>query len=649
MDHASSLAARASSRRTLLLRLFLLHLGLGVVLRAVLWFGFREGGWEPAAFLGVVALGVLRDACVAPFLLAPAAALLGFLPTLLLSRARMPALVCFAACFGLLFDAVVQGCFFEEFTARYNHVALDYVLYPHEVLVNLHESYPVPAILAACAAVAAAAAWLWARDARAARGLSWRGRAAWSGGWIAACAAGAGLLVALPTKSFADRAADELAHNGHEQLWRAFATAELDYAAFYRTLPRELADARARATIGMDSAQPMRRFTPRATPRRDLDVVIVVEESFGSDFSAFYGGTKALTPRLDEWSRRGLALKNLVADGNRTVRGLEGILCSFPPLPGDSITKRPATEHVATLAEIYAKLGYDTAFVYGGRGMFDSLEPFASKNGWSEFIEQSDMPDDAFYTAWGAADEWIFARLFERQKLARAQGRRLFATMLSVSNHKPYLVPERDTHLETRVGTREGAVAYADWALGHWLDQCRDEGLLEGTLVLVVGDHGARVYGAESIPVGSYRIPALFLAPDASMQERAIERLCSQIDLAPTLLSLAGVSATASFFGEDLLASPPDGPGRAWVIHNRNIGLLTDEWMVVLGLQQEVSWWRRSDRSSAKLELVAPGAVPPRLLGMQDDATAVFQLADELYRERRLGVLEARRVLSAAR
>ncbi len=634
-------ATPAPSRRSLILRLLLLHLGVGAALRVVLWFGFREGGAEPAAFLAVLGLGSLRDLCVAPFLLAPAAALLGLTPARWLSRGRSLALVCFAACFGILFDAVVQGCFFEEFAARYNHVALDYVLYPHEVLVNLHESYPIPAIVAACAAAALAAAWLVARDAREARGLSWRRRAAWCGGWIATCLAGAALLVVLPSRSFADRTADEVAHNGHEQLWRAFATAELDYVAYYRTLPPAEADARARAVLGMDSSRPMRQSTPRAHPGQDLDVVVVVEESFGSDFSAFYGGNKALTPRLDEWSRRGLSLVNLVADGNRTVRGLEGILCSFPPLPGDSITKRPTTEHVATLAEVYAKLGHDTVFVYGGRGMFDSLAPFASRNGWSEFIEQADMPDEAFYTAWGAADEWIFARLLERQKRARSEGKRLFATMLSVSNHKPYLVPERDTHLATRAGTRDHAVAYADWALGRWLDECRDAGLLEGTLVLVVGDHGARVYGAESIPVGSYRIPALFLSPDPGMQGRTIERLCSQIDLAPTLLSLGGVSATTTFFGEDLLGLPSDGPGRAWVIHNRNIGLLTDEWMVVLGLQKEVSWWRRPDRRSTSFELVAPDSVPEQVLGLRDDATAVFQLADALNRERRLGVLEA--------
>jgi hypothetical protein len=63
--------------------------------------------------------------------------------------------------------------------------------------------------------------------------------------------------------------------------------------------------------------------------------------------------------------------------------------------------------------------------------------------------------------------------------------------------------------------------------------------------------------------------------------------------------------------------------------------------MVVLGLQKEVSWWRRPDRRSTSFELVAPDSVPEQVLGLRDDATAVFQLADALNRERRLGVLEA--------
>lgn len=653
MDTRSSGPENGPSRRALLLRLLAIHLVLGALLRAVCWFSLRPGGSEPLGFLGSVSLGLLRDLCLAPFVLGPAAALLGWLPARWWSRRAVLGLLAATCVFGLLFDLVVQACFFEEFTARYNHVAVDYVLYPHEVFVNLQESYPVGTVVALCIACALAAARFLVRGLPAPRKLVFRSKAAWSGGWILACAAAVALLVALPAKTFADRVSDEVAHNGHEQLWRAYLTSELDYEAYYATLPQAEAVERGRRVLGFDgtaegatgaaawTAGMTKGLQPSAQPPRPLDVVVVLEESLGSDFSKAYGGQQALTPHLDEWSARGLMLKNLVANGNRTVRGLEGVLCSFAPLPGDSITKRPGTRDTATLAAVYARCGYDTVFFYGGRGMFDSLEPFASKNGWQSFVQQSDMPDDAFYTAWGAADEWVFDMLVERQKAARAAGKPLFATMLSVSNHKPYLVPERATGLDTRPATRAAAVAYADWSLGRWLDRCRDEGLLEHTVVLVVGDHGARVYGSESIPVGSYRIPGLFLAPEAQWQGKAVERLCSQVDLAPTLLSLSGIAARASFFGEDLTTRLEDAPGRAFVIHNRNIGLLTDRWMVVLGLQKEVAWWWREERASNTFQEVPASQVPAELRGMERDATAVFQLADQLYRRKGLVVESA--------
>ena len=660
MDTRSPGPDHGPSRRRLLLRLLALHLVLGALLRAVCWFALRPGGPEPLGFLGGLSLGVLRDLCVAPFVLAPVAALLGLLPARLWSRRFAVGVLAAACVFGLLFDAVVQGCFFEEFTARYNHVAVDYVLYPHEVLVNLQESYPVGTVVFLCSVCAVVAARFLVRGLPAPRKLAFKAKAAWSGGWILACAAGVAVLVALPAKSFADRVSDEVSHNGHEQLWRAYLTSELDYEAYYATLPREEAVARARRLLGFDgtaegatgdaawTAGMTKAVRPSVQPTRPLDVVVVLEESLGSDFSKAYGGKQALTPRLDEWSARGLMVRNLVANGNRTVRGLEGVLCSFVPLPGDSITKRPATRETATLAAAYARCGYETAFFYGGRGMFDSLEPFASQNGWQAFVQQRDMPDDAFYTAWGAADEFVFDMLVERQKAARAAGKPLFATMLSVSNHKPYLVPERDTGLATVPASRGAAVAYADWSLGRWLDRCRDEGLLEHTVVLVVGDHGARVYGAESIPVGSYRIPALFLSPDAAWQGKTVERLCSQVDLAPTLLSLSGVAARASFFGEDLTTRLADAPGRAFVIHNRNIGLLTDRWMVVLGLQKEIGWWKRADRASNTYEEVPRAQVPEDLREMERDATAVFQLADQLYRRKGL-VVESAQAAAGAR
>ncbi|HEY9399918.1 MAG TPA: LTA synthase family protein, partial [Luteimonas sp.] len=49
----------------------------------------------------------------------------------------------------MLFVAVSEWTFWEEFQTRFNFIAVDYLVYTTEVIGNIRESYPVPAILAA--------------------------------------------------------------------------------------------------------------------------------------------------------------------------------------------------------------------------------------------------------------------------------------------------------------------------------------------------------------------------------------------------------------------------------------------------------------------------------------------------------------------
>ncbi len=315
------------------------------------------------------------------------------------------------------------------------------------------------------------------------------------------------------------------------------------------------------------------------------------------------------------------------------MRGIEGILASFVPLPGDAILKRPKSDEIPTLARVFAARGYSTGFFYGGYAIFDSMKGFLAKNGWDEFVEQPDYPDEAFRTAWGVADQYIFEALLERQKQARARGEKLFATLLSVSNHKPYLIPPESPVNQRGLKGRSLGVAYADECLGAYLDALAAEGLLDDTLVLLVGDHGARVYGSEAIPAPSYRIPALFLAPDARWKGARVDRLCSQIDLGPTLLALAGIEDPVPFLGSSVLGQPSDG-GRAFLQHNRDVGILTDTTLVVLGLQKRIEYYTRSGRASDAFTLLPEARATSAQRELALDATAVFQSAYERYEAR---------------
>lgn len=643
---------------------------------------------QPLELARVLAVGAGFDALVAVVLLTPVALVLALRSGAVeRPRLRFAFLTLFAA--AAVFGGFVEYFFFEEFDARFNHVALDYLLFPGEVAGNVWESYPVPLYVALALLAGIGAAFAIQRrlaDATSAP-RTWARRALHAPAALGAGAGAVALLAVVPAPDSGNRATDEIESNGLVQLVRAFRTAGLDYESYYRTVGAPELESLARSEIGLPNLDdPARTFRAVERRARPLDVVVVLGESFGSEFVGRLGGSKPCAPGLERWADRGLLLTNVVPTGNRTVRGLEGVLCSFVPLPGDSIWKRDKSDDVATIARVLKDDGYRTEFVYGGDGAFDGMKSFALRNGWDQFHEdslvgESSFGEDAYRTIWGVADEHMYDALLDRQRVAARDGVPFFGTALTVSNHKPFLTPDTAStglrgeklvaagwqaaillalsalawRLLARRGrastasalavvwiaflvyswtkaqprdTRENAVRYADRALAGYLDRAQAEGLLDHTVVLFVGDHGARVYGSEEIPAASYRVPALIVAPDPQYRGRTIPRLCSQVDLAPTLLSLAGVDYAAPFFGNDLLAQPPDGPGRAWLMHNRNIGLLTDTTLTVLGLRGTTTFYRRDGRESDHFERVAAG---PRRLAQADRAAAAFQAASVLY------------------
>jgi phosphoglycerol transferase MdoB-like AlkP superfamily enzyme len=626
-------------RRTrLLARVLCITFGLWSVLRAALVVRFYDASTTTAQLAAAFVAGAGIDLVVAAVALVPAAFVVALFRLRWLHRPALQHGIVALATFVVAFDGFVQYFFFEEYDARYNHLALDYLVYPHEVLGNIFASYNVPLFVIIAAGVGAALAAATARWP-AAEFTSWRlgdrVRAVVGTGAVASFV-GCGLWL-MPARLATSRLTNELALNGWVELVRAYDTAHLDYEAYYATVPAVEAATRVARLTGSESgpSELVRHFEPRGrVPGGPLDVVIIVEESLGSAFSARFGGAsgdaEAVTPELDRWSHEGLALTNVVANGNRTVRGLEGVLCSFLPLPGDAIVKRDRSENVASVARVLAARGYQTTFVYGGLGLFDNVKPFMMANGYQTFVEQPDYPSDAFRTIWGVADEVVLDEMIVRQKAANRAGRRWFGTALTVSNHKPFAVPAGRVSWPSGRAGRRGAVLYADWALGRYLSKAREEHLLEHTVVLVVGDHGARVYGAEEIPVASYRIPAVLFTPEPAYRGAVITRLASQVDLAPTVLSLAGVAYDAPFFGRDLIGLPAEG-GRAFVNHNRSIGLLTDTALVVLGLHQGVSFYRRSDRYGESLSRVEES---PALRDVARDAEAMFQTAYHRYQDR---------------
>jgi phosphoglycerol transferase MdoB-like AlkP superfamily enzyme len=425
---------------------------------------------------------------------------------------------------------------------------------------------------------------------------------------------------------------NELAGNGWYSFAQAALTREFEYAPFYKTAELDESYQRVRQLVAQTNTtflddRAILRAVDGDPKKPRLNVVLLLEESLGSEFFGCLGRQRpTCTPNLDKLSSEGLLFTNLYASGNRTVRGMEGVLCSFPPLPGDSVVVRSGGKQMETLARVLKRDGYTNTFIYAGRGAFDHLRSFMLGNGYDRFIEQSDFANPQFSTIWGVCNEDLYRRGLEECRKADQTGSPFLLTMLSVSNHKPFTYPEGRISANPNKRKRDNAVKYTDYAIGRFLEAAKQERFWTNTVFVVVADHGARVYGRQTIPMKSYEIPFLVLGPAAVSEPARIGTLGGQVDVAPTVLGLIGRPYVSAFFGRDLFQIDP-ATGRSILNHNRDIGLFENNELVVLGLNKSVEYYE----GNPKEVMLASTTSSTANKVTEEDAVALFQVANDIY------------------
>lgn len=391
-------------------------------------------------------------------------------------------------------------------------------------------------------------------------------------------------MVALGRSSLAPRAANpatvaitsdhlvnELALNSAYTLLYAMNNASLDEAGGvpYDKMPfPEVVDIiRKEMQVAPDSftsdSYPTQHFQQASVQRnKPANIVIVLEESLGAEFVGKLGGLP-LTPQLDHLAEQGMWFDNLYATGTRSVRGIEAVVSGYLPTPGRSVVKLNKSQHdFFTLASFLRNKGYDTGFIYGGHSNFDNMRSFFMGNGFNYTIEENDFPDSAFMGTWGASDEDLFT-MAHKKFSDYSQEQPFFALIFSSSNHEPFEFPDgRIALYDAEKHTVNNAVKYADHAIGKFFAQAKQAPYWDNTIFLVIADHNSRVYGSSLVPVERFHIPGLILG--ASIHPEVIDTLASQIDMAPTLLSLAGLSGEHPMVGRDMtLATNRQGNGRS--------------------------------------------------------------------------------------
>lgn len=561
---------------------------VNLVLAAVVRLALMVWAWEKiphemTRFGAILTHGFIYDLFFGIYMALPAAILLALLPSGWLQKRLLrgiQAISVFIFCSVMIFGAVSEFLFWEEFSVRFNFIAVDYLVYTTEVVENIWQSYPMGWILSALFLVSGGLTYGYQKlTVKRSDEFSFKRRGAFAGFLLIGSILGI-LVLGQSFREFDENNyVNELGSNGPYQFFAAFRNNTLDYEQFYLQGDDEKLSAKLHeiyrkpvSAVEQNNLYTIGREVNNG-PEQHKNVILVTVESLSSKYV-----TEELAPFLTRLQNEALYFDNFYATGTRTVRGLEALTLSYPPTPGRSIVKRPDQQPLHSLGEVFEKRGYDTAFMYGGRGYFDNMNAFFSANGY-RIVDQGDLSDAevSFANAWGVCDGDLYRRTLKEADQSVAAGKPFFYHLMTTSNHRPYTIPEVPYQYE---GSRRGRVVrYSDYALEEFLKSASEKAWFKDTVFVIVADHCASSAGKEALNVAKYHIPLWIYAPGFVAPQR-VQKMCSQIDLAPTLLGLLGGRYESYFFGQDVLKA--DFQPRALIGNYQKLGLLKDDRLGIL-------------------------------------------------------------------
>ncbi|GAA4830885.1 LTA synthase family protein [Algivirga pacifica] len=308
------------------------------------------------------------------------------------------------------------------------------------------------------------------------------------------------------------------------------------------------------------------------------NIILVIWESFNAQITeAVVGKEKGVTPNFDALVKEGILFTKMFAVGDRTNRGVPGILSGYPGQPRTAVIKHNSKlNQIDYLSRDLKDLGYYTSFIFGNNINFSNFNSYLRIAGYDQIIHKEHFPSHLWTTKWGVHDEYVFERIKKELLRMSAKKQPFFLTTLTISSHEPFDVPLKDTPFQGEDKTSKflNAYYYADQQIGDFVSYLKQQPYWENTLLVITGDHGAKYrndiqYYSEE----RYQVPMLWLGGALSKKNIEIDTYTSHIDFVPTLL--AQLDSRKSYkFGKNIFSS--DMKSYAFYTFNDGYAFLSD-------------------------------------------------------------------------
>src|SRR5450755_4424599 len=305
------------------------------------------------------------------------------------------------------------------------------------------------------------------------------------------------------------------------------------------------------------------------------DVYLITIDTLRADHVGCYGYKQVETPALDGLAADGVRFAQALTHSPITNTSHTTILTGLlPSVHGVTDFGVPLSPQHVTAAELLKKQGYQTA-AFIGAVILDSntLAPGLDRgfDFYDNFPKTDSKNTDLNKTAVNKAD------VNKKERWGRVERRGMevvehaeswfdkhrtgprFVWVHLYDPHDPYEPPAPFAE-KYKDHLYDGEIAYADYAVAHWVAFLKKAGAYDNAIIIVTGDHGEGLgeHGEETHGLFLYdstlHIPLLLKMPAGSARHGVVvEAQVRTTDILPTILSVTNVAAPAELNGESLL------------------------------------------------------------------------------------------------
>ncbi|MBQ5403077.1 MAG: sulfatase-like hydrolase/transferase [Bacteroidales bacterium] len=305
-------------------------------------------------------------------------------------------------------------------------------------------------------------------------------------------------------------------------------------------------------------------YTPLHTPKKEkelkkLNVVILILESFGKEYSGFFNNNEGYTPFLDSLYQQGLSFKNSFATGRKSIDAMPSILAGIPYLTDHFFMGMYSNNKVNSIASLLKTKGYYTAFYHGAPNGSMGFLNFSKLAGFEDYYGMTEYCNDTRFNAmndfdghWAIWDE-EFLQFYAKSMNEIPQP--FVTACFTATSHNPFRIPEKyKERFQEGPQPITKCIQYTDNAIRNFFNTMKKYPWYENTVFVITADHTNQTLSHEyTTDRNVFKVPILFYHPGSNIKKISQKLVC-QTDITPSILDYLGFDEPYIAFGNSFFS-----------------------------------------------------------------------------------------------